>query len=475
MLKRALGEERMNLTSPEARILLVDPSRAAAELAGSALADVAQVERAATAELAIARLAREPFDLVVGGLEHADHGLDGVLAAMGADLPDLDWVLVLPADAPEPDAGIAAGGVEVLREPLRPEVLRIAVDRIVKRRRLVEENQRLRSAVSTLQACRVLSPCLEVGEVYALALELLLESLARTRGIALFNRSSLAMSDSVAFRGFSESQAVALREILVSEKPVEVDRIGDIDETTHGAVFEAFARAQVDTDRVLTVPIRSQTNEAGVLWLLGDGRRFDEGDWERAALVSQAAGTSLENAVRYHLAKEKAFIDDVTELHNARYLHSAIEHEIRRAERYHTPLSVLFLDLDHFKQVNDRRGHLVGSHALRELGSVLAGCVREVDTVARYGGDEFTILLADTDHGRGVQVAERIRRQVAEHSFDGGRQGPISLTVCVGVATYPDHGADREQVLGVADKAMYRAKSLGRNRVCGARELASKV
>ncbi|MGH7337809.1 MAG: GGDEF domain-containing protein, partial [Myxococcota bacterium] len=126
-----------------------------------------------------------------------------------------------------------------------------------------------------------------------------------------------------------------------------------------------------------------------------------------------------------------------------------------------------------FKRVNDQYGHLVGSNVLRRLSEVLLDCVRQVDTLARYGGDEFTILLVDTPLRGAVQVAERIRRTVGETLFEGTGGAPIRLTISIGVATFPDHSRDREGLLDVADKAMYRAKSKGRNCVCSAEELGS--
>ncbi len=134
---------------------------------------------------------------------------------------------------------------------------------------------------------------------------------------------------------------------------------------------------------------------------------------------------------------------------------------------------MLFLDLDRFKLVNDQYGHLVGSDVLRRLSKVLADCIRQVDTLARYGGDEFTILLVDTGLEEGMTIAERIRRTVAETVFEGGRGAAIRLSISIGVATYPQHAVTRQGLLDVADKAMYRAKSLGRNCVCSATDLAS--
>jgi diguanylate cyclase (GGDEF)-like protein len=171
-------------------------------------------------------------------------------------------------------------------------------------------------------------------------------------------------------------------------------------------------------------------------------------------------------------AREKAFVDDVTSLYNARYLLSALDREVNRAARSQSKLSVLFLDLDRFKAVNDRFGHLIGSRVLRELGGLLQESVRAIDTVGRYGGDEFTILLVDTGLEGALSVADRIRQSVADHGFGAERGLDLRLTISVGVATFPLHGETRERLLDLADKAMYLAKALGRNLVCSADDLS---
>ena len=132
---------------------------------------------------------------------------------------------------------------------------------------------------------------------------------------------------------------------------------------------------------------------------------------------------------------------------------------------------MLFLDLDRFKAVNDSFGHLVGTETLRRLVAVLEETIREVDTLARYGGDEFAILLGGSSHQNALQIAERIRSAVAATGYEAGPGERIRLSVSIGVATHPTHGDTLESLLEAADKAMYRAKSLGRNRVCSAAEL----
>jgi diguanylate cyclase (GGDEF)-like protein len=247
---------------------------------------------------------------------------------------------------------------------------------------------------------------------------------------------------------------------------------GEVGVVPWGPLHHALGQVGVEAPGpLLSVPLRGEEREAGHLWILSDGRRFSERDLATARTVARRASAALATAERYHDAKERAFIDDVTGVYNARYLLATADNEIQRAERYGNPLSVLFLDLDRFKLVNDRYGHLIGSDTLRVLSRLLRDCVRQVDTLARYGGDEFTILLVDTPHEVAMRIAERIRSRVEKHLFEAGREGSLRLTISIGVATCPNHGKTRELLLDAADKAMYRAKSEGRNRVASADDL----
>lgn len=461
---------------PRPRILVVDDSRLERERARESLAGAFEVECCASAEEALAALSRAPADLVLSDLTMG--GMSGLelLGRVQREHAGTDFVL-LTGNASIDSAvdALRMGATDYLRKPIQPDELLHVVQRAVARRLLVSENVRLRDELAAVDACKALTPCLEAGEVYAVALDLLLRSLGRSRGLALFHRVSMSVSDALAFRGFSEAQASRLRQLLVHEKPLNLEGFERIEVTPGGPLHDALRDAGVDAEAALAVPIRGRESEAGVVWVLEGDRPFDADELARARIVQGHAELAVHNAERYNRAKERAFIDDVTEMYNARYLLAAIDHEIRRAERYGSELSVLFLDLDRFKLVNDRHGHLVGSRALRQLAQVLAQCVRQVDTLARYGGDEFTIVLVDTGLETAHHVAERIRRTVDETWFDGGRGGSLRLTVSVGVACYPTHGTTRESLLDLADKAMYRAKSLGRNRVCLATELGETV
>jgi diguanylate cyclase (GGDEF)-like protein len=342
--------------------------------------------------------------------------------------------------------------------------------------RLLEVEQAesdLRSRLETELACEALGTCLEPGKLYPMALEVLLERLACHRGIAFFSPTPAPGGASVAARGFPEDVRDSLIRILIDEKSLESTMgHGEVGVVPWGPLHHALGRVGLESPgALLSVPLRGDGREVGHVWVLSEGRRFDQADLDTARTVARRANAALGTAEQYHNAKERAFIDDVTGVYNARYLLATADNEIQRAARYGNPLSVLFLDLDRFKKVNDVHGHLIGSETLRVLSRLLSECVRQVDTLARYGGDEFTILLVDTPHEVALRIAERIRHRVESHLFEAGHNGTLRLTISIGVATCPVHGEAREPLLDAADKAMYRAKSEGRNRVSSANEL----
>jgi diguanylate cyclase (GGDEF)-like protein len=332
----------------------------------------------------------------------------------------------------------------------------------------------LHAQLETERACESLSNCLEPGKLYSMTLELLLERLGCSRGIAFFSPSPAPQGAGVSARGFDEETRDRLSRYLIEEKSLESTMgRGEVGVVPWGPLNHVLGRVGLESPgALLSVPLHGEGQEAGHVWILSEGRRFDHADLMTARTIARRANAALATAERYHRAKERAFIDDVTGVYNARYLLATADNEIQRAARYGNPLSVLFLDLDRFKLVNDRHGHLVGSNTLRDLSKLLAECVRQVDTLARYGGDEFTILLVDTPHDVAMRIAERIRDRVESHFFEIGGEGVLRLTISIGVATCPDHGETREPLLDAADKAMYRAKSQGRNRIASANDLA---
>jgi diguanylate cyclase (GGDEF)-like protein len=246
----------------------------------------------------------------------------------------------------------------------------------------------------------------------------------------------------------------------------------------------AVARALKKEDRFTTVPIivltgREDTrrhaifDETGADDLIMKPFTFEEVDTHvRTMLKKREVFRALERANdELRQANERMAhliqFDEKTQLFNYRHFMDRLADEFKRARRYSLPLTLLMFDVDHFKDVNDRYGHLAGDGVLREFGRIMVRSARETDVIARYGGEEFVVLLPHTTAAHGQRLADRIRRSTEANPFGGGDgQGPIRVTVSAGVATYPINDRLRapEDLVRAADEALYHAKEAGRNR-----------
>ncbi|NUO64174.1 MAG: diguanylate cyclase [Gemmatimonadaceae bacterium] len=231
----------------------------------------------------------------------------------------------------------------------------------------------------------------------------------------------------------------------------------------------------VPVSSAIALPFTLDRTQLGVFFLRTSGNEppLSHHDIEFADTVIRAAVAAIQRAQLLETTRadkarlqELATTDAVTQLLNRRALVERLSHEMERARRYSTPLALLMVDLDHFKNINDTHGHLVGDEALREVARLLQTGVRNVDIVARYGGEEFAIVLPETSHEGAVAFAERVRERVAQHDFASERLPSLQITVSVGVASVP--AADIESVddfFSRSDEALYRAKAAGRNQV----------
>jgi len=220
------------------------------------------------------------------------------------------------------------------------------------------------------------------------------------------------------------------------------------------------------TRSILCAPLISRGRIIGAVELINKRRGpFDTEDLEMVTTLVEPGAIAIENAILYQKSAELTVTDDLTKLSNSRYLNVHLRREIKRSRRYGMPVSLIFLDLDGFKTVNDRYGHLSGSRALYEVGQIIQQTVREIDVVSRYGGDEFTIILPQTDAPGAMIIADRIRVAIAEKSFLTELGLDVRLTASFGVSTFPDHGLSREELIQRADQAMYAIKDRGKNGV----------
>jgi diguanylate cyclase (GGDEF)-like protein len=219
---------------------------------------------------------------------------------------------------------------------------------------------------------------------------------------------------------------------------------------------------------VLALPLAGRYRRVGALVAFDDTAASQKPKLaprvlESVNLLLEPAAMALDSALLLKRAEELSVTDDLTQLYNSRYLNLVLRRETKRASRSGRPLSLLFIDLDGFKGVNDTHGHLYGSRALVEAAGLIRGSARETDVVSRFGGDEFAIVLPDTGGEGAYAVGERVRDRVAAHPFLADDGLNIHLTASVGVATLPDVAASADELVAAADKAMYAVKDSGKN------------
>lgn len=227
----------------------------------------------------------------------------------------------------------------------------------------------------------------------------------------------------------------------------------------------AAARDHVAADLSVVAPVQL-ADGVQALFLLGPQLAKAEYAAEDLALLHQVADAcsiALQNAEAFEGLRSQVFVDFLTGCYNRRGFDAHMRVEVGRARRYGRPLSLLLVDIDHFKWINDSMGHPAGDYALRRLGQFLQGAFRTTDWVCRFGGDEFAVIFPETPKDEVARLAERLRVQIASLFPDEAlRRG---MTASVGVASLPVDGEEPDQLLKAADRAMYRAKGSGRNRV----------
>ncbi len=221
------------------------------------------------------------------------------------------------------------------------------------------------------------------------------------------------------------------------------------------------------TRSIICVPLVAKSKCLGVIELINrpKTKEFTEEDLLLLSALAGYSAIAIENAIYFKQIHELTITDDLTHLYNSRHLHSCLDNEIERARRFKYSLSMIFIDLDYFKVVNDEYGHLCGSKVLKEVATLLNSRIRAIDMAFRYGGDEFIVLMPETNKRSARIVAKKLREAIKEHIFLTENGINHRLTASFGVATYPRDTKDKTDLLHLADNAMYKVKNKSRDGV----------
>jgi diguanylate cyclase (GGDEF)-like protein len=227
------------------------------------------------------------------------------------------------------------------------------------------------------------------------------------------------------------------------------------------------ARSEPDFPVTAAIPLYSQARLMGVLTVYRKDadQHFTRADTDTVIFLAEQGGVAIENVLLHEDAQRLSLTDGLTGVWNRRYFQMQFRQVLATASRFDRSFSIMMLDLDHFKKVNDTHGHQRGDAILVEFSQRVSGALREIDTFARYGGEEFICLLSETGLGGAATTAEKIREVIKSKPFGGMGDEPIALTVSIGVASYPEHGDSFRGLVEAADQALYRAKQEGRDRV----------
>jgi diguanylate cyclase (GGDEF)-like protein len=350
-------------------------------------------------------------------------------------------VLTTHASVDAAVSALHAGAADYVVKPASPNRVKLAIQRALDRRRMLNENERLKRDLALFAAAQRILEVLDAEQLVSSGLE------------ALFT-----------FGG--ADAAVVLHAGRAQKSRGLVDAEVQAIETREGAL--TFSRGTAKE----FAPALTRFAEVLVLEL-GEGRSavvcsergFQSHHEEAALFLAYELATAFKNGARYADAELEARRDSLTGLWNARTFHQAAERLAAHADANALTFSLMFIDVDHFKEVNDVHGHVTGSRVLVELAETLVELLREGDVIARFGGDEFSVLLPEVDQPNALRVAERVRRSIEARRFRAASGEPISVTVCIGVATFPDHASTAQALLDRADRAMYMGKGATRNSV----------
>jgi len=434
----------------KASILIVDDDRFYRELYAEMLTQKNYlIESAQSGAEALGKIRSKHFDLVLTDLFMPGiDGIDLLRRAMTIDNPPEVILVTGHATVETAIQALKNGARDYLFKPCSPEEIRHTVEAALKQRSLLSENSQLKEQILLFQRGQDLAAQIDISTLLTQAVDIFCQETGNTGFACLWIENEPCKIG--AYHGYTEEQALAVA------KPA----LGTLQ-----AAKEIQHLSTGTAEKFLLLPLICENKTQGAILLAGV--EMTAVRRTKISFLWQQLSIGFSNASLFKQTREQIYIDELTGLRNYRYLHLILDEEIHRCNRYELQFSIIFLDLDHFKQVNDTYGHMDGSRILKEVAVLLRETVREADITLRYGGDEFIVILVETDSSGAAIAAERLRHAVDSHSFDLGGKASLHLTATIGYATFPQHARTKKEIIELADQAMYHGKER-RNTACSA-------
>jgi two-component system, cell cycle response regulator len=352
---------------------------------------------------------------------------------------------------------IRGGAEDYLKKPIHLDTFRLAVRRGIDRKTLFDDDGVYSRYLNLVNSCQMISASIDESRVFSIVRSYLTRELRASQScVASFDEKGemkIEDTEQSGENGMAEMFEISAKTAKLPEALGDRQKSIFVERTSMTPAVFAFEFTCVGDRKFYFIALSPKKPEAYA--------EFES----RLKILRAQIDVTGQNIIRYRDVQEMAYVDDVTGLHNTRYLTTVLDREIEKSKITASSFVVLFIDADKFKLVNDEHGHVHGSKLLLELGQRLKTYVRDSDAIVRYGGDEFVAILTPCDLAMGKIVAERIRKSIEAFEFLKEDSLRLKVTVSIGVAVFPDHANTKEDILAQADHAMYTAKKESRNRV----------
>jgi len=433
------------------RVLIVDDEKTFRNhLAKSLASQSLQINTASSGIECIKELKNNPPDILITDMVLPDITGLKILELAKQISPATDVIMITGyATMDTAIKALKMGASDYITKPVNVEELKILINKYLDKKTIIKENVQLLSKFKLVEELRGLTIYNNLEGFFAYLSKIISNylNISRTVGFVI-QKERLSI---IAFSGVSKKYAQKLC------KEISVKKLANLLPGKYDLITKK-------TYNTLLLSLGGRRKKGYMLLQMKSEGSLDLKTEYLEEILAHAT-VYFRTITDIDEARYLSYIDDLTELYNPRYLKVSLKRAIKQSAGTNNHFALLFIDLDHFKEVNDTYGHLVGGQLLCEVAKVLKNSVRNADIVVRYGGDEYVIVLFNTNKQKALTVAERIRKNIENHVFLGREGYRIRLTACIGIAVYPDDAKTYKKLIDFADRAMYIGKEETRNTI----------